>query len=800
MKTNDMRNFILSFLLLTPFIFYSQNTIKGRLKDKIDVIAYANVILNSKEGELVTGAITDENGFFVLDVAKGEYNLLISYIGYKSIKKEIVLNEDIDLGDIIFEEESVQLESVVVVGNRKLIQRKVDRLVFNIENNVSASGGDALDALKVAPGVTFSNDKISIIGKSEMRVMVDGTILELSGEDLVGFLTSIPADDIKSIEIITNPPAKYEAAGNSGLINIIYKKGRNNSWSNTTSFSYQLSRFATYRLRNNFNYQKDRVKFLFSISGETGDLGIWEELNIDFTEGPWATNTNQRKKTDNLSGRVMFDYDLGERSTIGIQYLGVVTTPDFNDVAITTIRNNANVIDSLLVSDGSRNEEKVNQSLNAHFNTKLDTLGSNLSVNLDYFNYRSDFQRDISTDNVLPDGQFLRVGFANNTVATQDIENYSAKIDVEHSFEKFRLAYGGKLSHINTDNVTQNFDLLSGSGVLDPNTSNEFEYMETNQALYVSASKNLTSKLETKFGLRVENTNTEGFSRTLNQTNENDYIKLFPTFYLSYHSNDNNNFSFNYGKRINRPNFAQLNPARLYLNSNAFSVGNPFLQPSFTDNLEFNHTYKSNLTTQLFFSVETDGFGVVPTLNDATNEQEVNFQNYFKNYNYGIAEFYTFNKISWLESQNSFYFINSSSRITNDNVDAEIQNGARYFLSTYNTFSLNKDKSIRAQLNFWYSSSYRRNLFLNEEIYSLDFAMRFNLMDDKLQLSAGVTDIFNTSAFKISSTINGIDQSFFANSSNQYFRFSITYKTGNKKINVREGRSGNEEEKRRAGN
>ncbi|WP_027392674.1 TonB-dependent receptor domain-containing protein [Aquimarina latercula] len=792
-----MKKIRILLILLVPFISVSQVELKGKVFDESNPIPFANVILKDTSDKIVNGGITDDNGNFLITVKTGVYKLSVSFIGYESFYKEVSIMDNTVLEDIILSEEKNELDEIVIVSKKKIVERKVDRLVFNVENNIGTSGGDALDALSVAPGIAVDDDQITMIGKSGMRVMVDDRIIQLSGEELISFLNSIPAGDIKKIEIITNPPAKYEAGGNAGLINIVYKKGLRDAWNNSTSLTYTQALFPVHVLRNNFTFQKNKTKFLFSLNASLGDIDVDQEAEIFYTDGPWVINTNQKRQSKDLSGRLMFDYELTENSTLGFQYLGKVGDPDVSDTASAEIFNNQNTVDSLLISDGSNDRSLYNHSANIHYRSKLDTLGRSISVDLDYFEYNSDKDRTIVTESVLPNNELLGVNFSANNTTNQNIKNYSGKLDIEHPLQKLNLSYGGKVSILNSKYDTSFFNTITGEPILDPQQSDKFEYDENTQAVYVNASKKLGKKWEGQLGLRLESTQTEGFSRTLNQVNNNDYVQLFPTFYMSYKMNQSNSFSMNYGRRINRPSYSQLNPARFFINSNTFSEGNPFLQPSFTDNFELTHTYKGKSSTGLFFSVEKDGIGVIPSVDNETNNQVINYQNFFTNYNYGLSQFYTFSAFQWWSSQNTLYLINSESEFFNENVNAQVQNGFRFYFATNNTFSLNKSKTIKAQLNYWYSSPFKKNLFDNSESYKLDFILKFSLLQKSLQVSAGVYDIFDTSPRTMISEINGIRQNYVSRPSNRYFRMSLVYSFGNKKIKVRNRKFGNEDEKRR---
>ena len=296
-------------------------------------------------------------------------------------------------------------------------------------------------------------------------------------------------------------------------------------------------------------------------------------------------------------------------------------------------------------------------------------------------------------------------------------------------------------------------------------------------------------------GLRLENTNTKGFSLELNETNTNNYTKLFPSFYASYNKNDNNSFSLSYGKRIERPRFRDLNPFRVVISSNTYSVGNPFLRPSFIDSFEFKHTYKNKCTTNAFLSIRDDGSSIIFTSDVENSTQIVTRSNFFKQYVYGISESFTFNKISWWQSQNSLNLIGSKTEFT-ENIGAKPQNGITFSGNSSNKFILNE--STKLQIDVSYDSPFKAGLFSLGETYSLDLGISKQFLNKNLQVAILVKDIFNTSSLNnLASTVNGVKQVYGQNDNNRFIRFSASYSFGNKKINEKRRNFGNEEEIRR---
>ena len=214
---------LLSLLLIILFQnqVFSQIKISGQIKnEKNNPVEFIEIQLQNKDSIIFKSELTNAEGKFILETEKGEYSLLVRQLGGIYHKQKINVNQDTYIGIINITEKEQQLQEVVITSKKKLIEKKVDRLVFNVENSISASGGDAIDALKLTPRVKVQNEQISMIGKSGMLIMIDDRIIQLSGDDLINYLKTLKSDDIKSIEVITNPPAKYNAEGNSGILNI----------------------------------------------------------------------------------------------------------------------------------------------------------------------------------------------------------------------------------------------------------------------------------------------------------------------------------------------------------------------------------------------------------------------------------------------------------------------------------------------------------------------------------------------------------------------------------------------------
>lgn len=793
MKTK-MKTLTFLILLLFPIIFYA-HTITGKVIDKTDIVPFANVIITNNNNQVITGTTTDENGLFLVNVDSGTYKLTISFLGYTSILKTISIVKDINLGIIILQENAQSLNEIVIKAEQRSIERKIDRLVFNVEKSIASTGGNGLDVLKITPGVQIQNGSLEILGKGATQVMINDRISPLKGDELASFLSGISASDIKKIEVITNPPAKYEASGNGGLINIILKKGIQNSWKNSTTISYNQNRYNFTTISNNLFYNKNNISFSANINATKGSVENLEGLLIDFPTNNWDIDIDSELGKDQLSGRFLIDYAISTKTTIGLQYLGSSTKPTIIGTTTSSIFDNDNNSEKRLVNKGDNIVDNKNHSLNFHAITQLDSLGKGISFDADYFTFNSENSRDFFTEEFDNSDNSKGINDAALNIANQKIENFSSKIDVDFPLKKMNLSYGIKASFTKTKSDVLYYNTISGLAVLDPNRSNEFNYQEDVLAGYVSGNTNLSERLKMQFGLRIEDTKTRGINAEMNQETTNKYTKLFPTIYFSYAKNENNNFGFSYGRRINRPNFRNLNPFRFYINTNSYSVGNPFLQPSFSDNFEFSHVYKNKINSSVFLGITTDGSGTVFTSDAENQTQIITRENYYKQYNYGVNESFSFNKLAWFKSDNSINLLGYYTKFTK-NFGAKPKNGVQVYLTSNNTFSLSEKTKL--QINSYYSSQHNRGLFSVGEMFDLSFGVQHNFKNN-IKISLLFSDVFNTASLNnYVSTINGIEQIYRQNESSRNVRISLSYDFGNKKLNVKNRNFGNDDEQKRS--
>lgn len=329
-QSNTIKLFII--ILLLPMTSFSQIKITGKVIDSnFRPIDFAEAIVLTKDNTVEKSSFSNEKGYFHIEVKSGDYILQIRQIGKLTNIRNLTVDKNIDLGNIQLIEEAKQLQQVVVTSKKKLIERKVDRLVFNVENSIAASGGDALDALKVAPGIRVQNETISMIGKSGIGLMVDDRLVQLSEADLVNYLKSISSDNIKSIEIITTPPAKYDAEGNSGLINIKLKKPKNDSWNLAFRNTMKQATYFSDNIGANFSFQKQKISFLADLGFNKSKTIYENAITYDYPLSFWNVYSHSVNNTALATPTIAVNYKVTDKTTLGIQYISAVNNPTIYD-------------------------------------------------------------------------------------------------------------------------------------------------------------------------------------------------------------------------------------------------------------------------------------------------------------------------------------------------------------------------------------------------------------------------------------------------------------------------------------
>lgn len=768
------RKIILLLSLVSSSYFFAQS-IEGTVTDPQNKPAPETEVLITK-AETKFSAITDENGMFKIPLKEdGNYILELIKDGVKTNSETITVKgnskKDIQLKEAPVEK---KIEGVTLTAKKKLFERKVDRLVFNVENSVASQGIDAVEALAKTPMVRATDDAISIAGKSNVAVMINDRLLNLNGQELINYLKTIRSDDILKIEVITTPPAKYEAEGKSGLINIILKKNTNLGWNGSlqTSGSYYGGRPTTStRSGATFNYQGDKLSV-------TGNLSIgdnyWENRSYNYLTGTtdnnyWKTNSTSSNNYRYKGGGLKGEYKINDKNLVGINYNYSFSNPLEKGESKANIFDKEGYLD--VFSNYSNKNRRNVHNATAFYDVKLDSLGSKLSVTanmmLNNSNARN-FYNTITSDQVST--------FA-NPVSKYRI--YSGQADLEKTFGKVKTEAGLKYTKIKNDSEFNFFNIEDDQYILNTKRTNTFFYNEQNYAAYVSTSFKINDKLDAKAGLRYEYTSLEGISMNDDSSAKIKYGKLFPTAYISYKPNENNAFSLNYSRRISRPYFGNLNPFKFYVSEFEYSTGNPYLLPSFSDNFEFGYVLNNNFNVTLYYNYNKDNWDRIQVVEGKSKYSIV--KNFYNQDQAGINISYNYNKLKWMESNifvNGYYAKTKSY----DPTAVAAPEGYSANFNVDNNFFLNKSKTLTLMLGLWSNLPNRDGntyYYANASVYT---GMKLNLMDKKLLINLYVNDLLNTNRNKGIEYYPNYDVEYFNKGITRNIYLSVTYKFGNNNV------------------
>jgi hypothetical protein len=608
-------------------------------------------LLRAKDSSVAKlGAANKEGQFVFENVAEGKYLVSISAVGHsKGFSDEFEINAantNIILKTIELVPQAKSLGGVTVQAKKPLVEQKIDRTVINVEAAVTNVGTTALDVLEKSPGITVDKDgNISLKGKQGVKVYIDGRPTYLGGTDLTNYLRSLSSNQLDQIEIMTNPPAKYDAAGNSGVINIKTKKTNQFGYNGSISSTWSQGRYPKVNESFTFNYRKNKVNFFTTLGYNNrknfNDLFIQRKF-IEHSSKEIRSHFDQESRIKeggkSYNAKLGLDYFVSKKTTLGVMFTGFTNPGTFSNRSDVLISDPNRVLISRTLAETNNDREWKNFSTNLNFRHVIDTTGKEITADLDYLTYRSTNLQDLINAYFDPYGNPTAKADTLLGNLPQDIDIYSAKIDYLHPLKggaKFEAGF--KTSFVNTDNNAIYDSLNYGQHVRDIGRSNHFIYEENVNAAYVNYSRHIGKKVFAQLGLRLENTNAKGNQVTTGEKFDRHYTQLFPTAFFQYKASEKHSFGLNYGRRINRPDYEDLNPFILFLDRYTFEQGNPNLQPQFSHNVELSHTYKGFLTTTLNYTLTNDLINDVIEQNVDRNESFVKKANIAKQQQFGIS-------------------------------------------------------------------------------------------------------------------------------------------------------------------
>lgn len=803
-----MRTFLL--LLLATIALSSQAQIQGKTRDA-DGKAIAGVtisLLRDTGKTVIKLAVSKDDGSYTfLDVKAGNYRVSATHVGFQpSVSKPFEVGTGtVTAPDLSLARASGDMKGVVVTATKPIVEVKADKTILNVEGTINSVGSDALELLRKSPGVMVDKDEnLSLSGKNGVQVYIDGRPTPLTGTDLSNYLKSIQSSNIESIELITNPSAKYEAAGNAGIINIRLKKNKSLGTNGSVNAGWNIGHYSRWNGGFSLNHRNAKVNIFGNYNYNRGDNLSHFTLNRVASDTLFDQSSRINNFNESHNFKAGIDYFINKKTTLGAMVNGTLSEPTVDNYSKTNIAYApTGVTDRILVADNHSQLKRNNINYNVNYNYNSPD-GKSLVINLDRGDYK------LNSDQYQPNyyydasGHNMTHSVIYDMIAPTDISISSAKLDWEQNYKKGKLGVGGKTSFIKTDNDFQRYNVVSNVYDLDKDRSNRFQYTENINAGYINYNRAWKGVM-IQGGLRVENTISEGKSTgqktsgggytKYDSTFRRNYTDLFPSAAITFNKNPMNQVSFTYSRRIDRPYYQDLNPFEFKLDEYTSQKGNINLRPQYTNSFGVTNTYKYRLNTTLNYSHVKDMFVQLPDTTEKTKA-------FLSKRNLASQDIVSLN-VSYPYQYKSFtVFANMNTNYSH--YKADFGSGRQVDLkafgfSFYAQNSLKFKKIWTAEVTGFYNApTIYQGSFKAKSLYSVDGGLSRQMFGGRGTLKAAVSDIFHTLRFRGTTDFAGQHSVFKANWESRQFKLNFVYRFGSNQVKgARQRNTGAEDENKR---
>jgi outer membrane receptor protein involved in Fe transport len=782
--------FLLYYALFSSAIGFGQElSISGFIDDSQGhPVSYANVLLmKSQDSTVIKGVSTDEKGFFLLDrLSEDSYVVKISFIGFNDVYRSVVLTENIDLLTIVLEENSEQLDEINIIAKRPTLKRESDRLVFNIENTALIEG-NMFQVLKSTPGIFVLDNELQV-KNSTPTVYINDKKVHLSSEELVQLLEGSSANSVKSVEVITNPSARYDASSGA-VINIVMSKNLITGYRGNVFADYTQGVFPRYEAGMSHFFKNEKIDFFVNYTYSDSKINREQTDVINYFDTNNAidqifqsdVNRNTWSKTHSLNFN--FDYSIDDYNTLSLSS-NMLVLPYYEYL----IKNNTNVLESdgaldyFIDTQNKVDDNKYNLGFDLDYIHRFKNAGEKLALNAHYTTY--DYGRDQNVFSNYFDANntlFLNTAFRTNNNQNTNIftaqADYSLPIDDSTLFET-----GIKISNIKNDSDITQFDIVSGQETIDLNNTDVFEYDESIYAAYANYSKDW-DKVSLTAGLRAEKTNLEGLSVLDNVKNEQDYLELFPTASLIYTINDNFSLQAQYKRSIQRPNYQNLNPFQFFLNDFTVVSGNPALQPIISSYSTIGTSFYKYFTVSTYYKSSKNNIYELPrqdNINNIITFQPINFDKTVE-FGFDFEVYFNVTKRWSIYAVTSFYNIEDNTVF--DGVSVTQDQWSNYSI-LQNDWTFLKDQSLNANLSMYYLGKNIQGYQITEDRIVSILSISKSIWNKRAVISLSAEDLFNTQDYE--GSIRYLNQSRRATDDldNRFIKLGFRYKFGNTNLST----------------
>lgn len=760
---------------------HAQNpgSINGKVIDNATKEALPYVSVTVKENNnVVTGAITEDSGEFnIKGLALKNYTVEIQFMGYKTQTISVSLNDSkrsFEIGTVTLTEESTQLDEVEIVKETSTIEQKLDRKVITVGRDLTTAGGTASEIMNNIPSVNVDQDgNVSLRGNTNVRVLVDGRPTNMDPAQL---LKQIPSTSIKKIELITNPSAKYNPEGMSGIINIILHKNSNDGFNGSLNAGITFGETPKFNNSLDMNYRKGKINFFGTAGSNFGknfNDGHVERHDTGSTQLVDVVNEN-----DGFLGKFGLDYYIDDRNTISAYTNQNYFTGD--GTVDTDIRYPMGSEYPNIFQASTYDSDNRNNTYNLAFKHKFEKEGHTL-----------DFEGNFNDTKDTQDATF-------NTITGSDTVFYSDKIEdtrqnttlnldyVNPLSEKSTLELGAEARIIRTDNI---YSTTNPNITIPALQNSTYTYDVDIYSAYATFGQKL-GKFNYQLGARFESYKVKAdFNKGMTVFND-DYLTVYPSAYLTYSINDKNMLQLSYGRRVDRPSLEQTKPVREFSTPLLTSLGNQYLEPQFTNSIEFNYTKMfgkgSSITGGVFYRIINDEINRVLYPDEATpntQDQIMSFDNFDNNKSYGFEVSANYKVTKWFDMQPAVDF----SSISQQGIIAVLQPDGEYAPTSkkvdVNAFNarLNTNFKVNDRLSFLLFGFYRGPVDgvqnNTKDMYKVDSGVRYSLLDNQMSLSLRFNDMFNNMRYGFDS-VNPFPQSGEFRWESRTVYFGLNYRFG----------------------
>ncbi len=801
-------NFNLCLFILIGFNYtiFSQNFITGSLVNSTnEPIAFcAMALINAKDSSIVKGNVSDEKGNFTFkSIPTGNYFIKFSNVTFQITLSPILQIDSlsgIKLQPIVLKSESLNLNEVSVVVQKKIVEFKNGNITVNVDGTALSAGNTAYDLLLRLPSVTVEEGNISIQGKGGVKVLIDNKLQQLSGSQLMNTLKSINASQIDKIEVLKKPPVKYDAAGTGGMINILTKKVKLVGFSGSVFTSFSQGFYGNPSGGFLLNYKGKKMNFFSGLSAFSNARRkvLSEERRILFDT---LTTTIKQNYIEKEHGHVETfnigaDWFITKNNSIGIKASGALGVGNDDRVSANTISDNSLGYNTLLYNFKKPNPW-IYPDFNFNFEHIFDTTSTTLRFSADYSPYYDLYKADFSNHFFDANASEINTPIIFRSANTLIFSILSSKLDFEKQISKsLKLEVGLKNAYQSmlSDFVFENFNTVYGYYQVNNTFTNLFLYKENISAAYLNINKDY-KKLFFQLGVRGENTVIDAQSKTNSVKYTRNYFNLFPMLSIEYKKSDSHNFQLSANRRINRPDYNSFNPYKQFRSVLFYSVGNPYLRPEYVTSIDFTYSYKSVMYHTISFSRIDNSFIGFSSQNDTTKEASTSTSNLKKTDVLSYNLFFQKEiKKWWLLNINANVYSIEAVGVLND---------LPYSISTigfnpsiFSRFVLPKKYTI--ELNAYYLAPVIEGVNTVKSRSSINIGLKRSLFDDKLSLSIAINDLLFTDVYNSSSKYQNLNAIGKYSFDTRRLNISANYNFGKLTVKQREINS-NEEEKNRVG-